>query len=126
MSSKAFKSPRDFMTFVGLDQPPVEPSSDDVNGKFTLSLSLPIPLSFPIYFLFIPLFLFLLSISLLPHSLSCLSLLSSFHLPCLSPTLPLSLCISGFFSLSSPLSLLFLLSSLLFFSEHKLSRFLHF
>ncbi|PNF23709.1 hypothetical protein B7P43_G02483 [Cryptotermes secundus] len=33
LSSKAFKSPRDFMTFVGLDRPPVEPSSDDLNGQ---------------------------------------------------------------------------------------------
>lgn len=33
LSSTAFKSPRDFMAFVGLDRPPVEPSSDDLNGK---------------------------------------------------------------------------------------------
>lgn len=36
LSSTAFKSPRDFMTFVGLDRPPVEPSSDDLNGKLYL------------------------------------------------------------------------------------------
>ncbi|KAG8236610.1 hypothetical protein J437_LFUL017051 [Ladona fulva] len=29
----AFSSPLSFMTFVGLDRPPVEPSSDDVNGQ---------------------------------------------------------------------------------------------
>lgn len=34
LSSKAFKSPLDFMKFVGLDRPPVEPSSDDLNGQF--------------------------------------------------------------------------------------------
>ncbi|XP_069685325.1 exportin-5 isoform X2 [Periplaneta americana] len=33
LSSKAFKSPLDFMAFVGLDSPPVEPSSDDLNGQ---------------------------------------------------------------------------------------------
>ncbi|PSN35462.1 Exportin-5 [Blattella germanica] len=33
LSSTAFKNPRDFMAFVGLDQPPVEPSSDDLNGQ---------------------------------------------------------------------------------------------
>ncbi|KDR17037.1 Exportin-5 [Zootermopsis nevadensis] len=33
LSSRAFESPLDFMTFVGLDRPPVEPSSDDLNGQ---------------------------------------------------------------------------------------------
>ena len=38
LSSTAFKSPRDFMAFVGLDRPPVEPSSDDLNGKLYLCM----------------------------------------------------------------------------------------
>ncbi|KAL0274098.1 UNVERIFIED_CONTAM: hypothetical protein PYX00_006610 [Menopon gallinae] len=29
----AFRSPADFMAFVGLDKPPVEPSSEDINGQ---------------------------------------------------------------------------------------------
>ncbi|XP_066998093.1 exportin-5 [Anabrus simplex] len=33
MGSEAFKGPKEFMAFVGLDRPPVEPSSDDVNGQ---------------------------------------------------------------------------------------------
>ncbi|CAL4094646.1 unnamed protein product [Meganyctiphanes norvegica] len=30
---QAFSSPREFMSFVGLDKPPVEPSENDVNGQ---------------------------------------------------------------------------------------------
>lgn len=30
---EAFKGPKEFMAFVGLDRPPVEPSCDDVNGE---------------------------------------------------------------------------------------------
>lgn len=30
---EAFENPHNFMTYVGLDKPPVEPSSDDVNGQ---------------------------------------------------------------------------------------------
>jgi exportin-5 len=33
MSSTAFASTTAFMAYVGLDKPPVEPSSDDTNGQ---------------------------------------------------------------------------------------------
>ncbi|GLH08763.1 Exportin-1 [Gryllus bimaculatus] len=33
MGSEAFMGPREFMAFVGLDRPPVEPSSNDLNGQ---------------------------------------------------------------------------------------------
>lgn len=33
MTKEAFCSPSHFMAFVGLDQPPVEPSDDDKNGQ---------------------------------------------------------------------------------------------
>lgn len=33
LGQEAFKGPKEFMAFVGLDRPPVEPSCDDVNGQ---------------------------------------------------------------------------------------------
>lgn len=33
MASTAFMSTPAFMSYVGLDKPPVEPSSDDINGQ---------------------------------------------------------------------------------------------
>lgn len=33
MANEAFVAPEAFMAFVGLDKPPVEPSSNDINGR---------------------------------------------------------------------------------------------